>query len=335
MRRREFIALAASAAAGWSSEGRAQQTRKLPVVGYLNPGFTPNASLAGTPAFDNFKEGLRKAGYVDGETVKIEARFGQGKPEALVGFAEELVRLKVDVLVAIARPSIAAAKAATKDIPIVALDMESDPIASGYITSFAAPGGNITGLFQDAPGLAAKWLQQTREVVPDARKIAVLWDASSGERQLHALKVATKALSIDLQVLEFRTASDLESVLTAGLKAGLKEGPQALIQLGSPLVTQLANRIADITMAHRMPAIAMFRQFPDSGGLMSYGPVLPIWYQLLGSRYVAAILKGAKPADLAVDRPSHYELILNMKTAKALGLAVPMTLIAQADEVIE
>jgi putative tryptophan/tyrosine transport system substrate-binding protein len=331
MRRRAFIGGLAGAAVIWPRAALAQQARRLPVIGFLNPGFTPHPSLAGTPAGDNLREGLRKAGYVDGDTCRLEARYGQGKPETLVGFAEELVRLKVDVIVAIARPSIEAAKAATRDIPIVALDMESDPVASGYIASFAAPGGNITGLFMDAPGLTGKWLQQVREAVPDARRVAVLWDVTTGEYGLRALRAAAKANAVDLHVLEFRGVAGLESALVAGLK----EGPQALIQLGSPLVTQLANRIADIATTYRMPAIAMFRQFPDSGGLMSYGPVLPIWYQLLGTRYVAAILKGARPADLPVDRPSHFEFVLNMKTAAALGLRIPVGLLAQADVVIE
>ena len=331
MRRREFIGLVPGAAVGWSFEARAQQTRKLPVIGYLNPGFPVSPSLASSQTFDNLKVGLRKVGYVDGETVRIEARWGLGKPETLAGFAEELVRLKVDVLVATARPGIEAAKAATRDIPIAAIDLESDPVASGYVASLAAPGGNITGLFLDAPGLTGKWLQQVREVVPDARKIAVLWDAGTGEYQLRALSAAAKAMSVDLQVLEFRSAAGMESALVAGLK----ERPQALIQLGSPLINQLANRIAEISAAHRLPAISIFRTFPDGGGLMSYGPVLAAWFQLLGTRYVAAILKGAKAAEVPVYRPDPFELILNVKAATAMGATFPSGLLAQANEVIE
>ena len=331
MRRRDFTTLLGGAAAAWTLSARAQQARRLPVIGFLNIGFPPGPNLTGSSTFTDFSNGLRKAGYVDGETVRIEARFALGKPEALKGFAEELVRLKVDVLVAVARPSIEAAKAATRDIPIVANDLESDPVASGYAASLAAPGGNITGLFLDAPGLTAKWLQQIKEAVPDARRIAVLWDANTGEYQLRALTAAAKAMSVDLQALEFRNAAGMESALIDGLK----ERPQALIQLGSPLIRQLANRVAEITAAHRLPAISMFRSFPDSGGLMSYGPVIPVWFQLLGSRYVAAILKGAKPADMPVGRPTHFEMVLNVKAAAAMGLKIPVSLLAQADEVIE
>ena len=331
MRRREFIAALTGATVGWSLEARGQRARKIPVIGFLTPGFPPGPNVTSASTFAYFIDGLRKAGYVDGETVRIEARFAQGKPETLAGFAEEFVGLKVDVLIATARPSIEAAKAATRDIPILAFDLESDPVASGYVASLAAPGGNITGLFLDAPGLAGKWLQQIREVVPDARKIAVLWDASTGEFQLRALSAAAKAISVDLQVLEFRGATGMQSALVTGLK----ERPQALIQLGSPLINQLANRIAEITTTHRMPAISMFRNFPENGGLMSYGPVLPIWYHLLATRYVAAILKGAKPADMPVDRPTLFELVLNVKAATAMGLTISTGLLAQADEVIE
>ena len=331
MRRREFIAGIGGAAVTWPLAAKAQQARRLPLIGFLTPGYPPSPNTASTSTFANCIVGLRQAGYVDGETVRIEARFAQGKPEILVALTEELVGLKVDVLIASGRPTIEAAKAATRDIPIVATDLESDPVASCYVASLAAPGGNITGQFLDAPGLTAKWLQQIRDVVPDARKIAVLWDATTGEYQLRALSAAAKAMSVDLQVLEFRSATGMESALVTGLK----ERPQALVQLSSPLVNQLANRIADISTTHRMPAISMFRNFPESGGLMSYGPVLSTWFQLLGSRYVAGILKGARPADLPVNRPSQFELVLNTKTARALGLTVPPLLLAQADEVIE
>lgn len=331
MRRREFIGLASGAAVGWSLAASAQPARKLPVIGFLHPGFPDNPGLSRLLAFDNLKAGLRQAGHVDGETIRIEARFGLGKPETLARFAEELVRIKVDVLVVAARPAIEAAKAATRDIPIIALDLESDPVASGYVASLAVPGGNITGLFLDAPSLAAKWLQQVREVVLDARKMAVLWDANTGEYQLRALSAAVKTMSVDVQVIEFRNSAEMEPALIRGLK----EGPQALIQLGSPLIQQLSNRIADICATHRMPAVSMFRSFPDSGGLMSYGPVLSAWYQLLGTRYVDAILKGARAADLAVDRPTRFEMVLNAKAATAMGLKIPVNLLAQADEVIE
>jgi ABC-type uncharacterized transport system substrate-binding protein len=171
-RRDTMLALAAFGAAPLAAKA-------LPVIGFLHPALPsytgPGASMVG------LREGLREVGYVEGETIKIEARWGQGKAEALPGFAEELVRLKVDVLVAVAPPSVRAAQAATRDLPIVAYDLESDPVASGFVASLATPGGNITGLFLDSPSLTGKWLQLIREIIPDARRVAVLWDANTGD----------------------------------------------------------------------------------------------------------------------------------------------------------
>ena len=325
-RRDTVLVLAALAAAPLGA--RAQPARKIPVIGFLSPGFAsytgPGSSIIGLQA------GLRDAGYVDGETIKIEARWGEGKTEPLPAFAEELVRLQVAVLVAAATPSIRAAQAATADVPIVAFDLESDPVASGFVRSIAAPGGNITGLFLDAPSLTGKWLQLIREAVPEARRIAVLWDANTGEYQLRALKSVAKVLSVELQVLEFRDGAGMERALVAGLK----ERPQALIQLGSPLINQLGKRTADMLATHRVPSISPFRYFPDNGGVMSYGPVLGTWYRRMGG-YVASILKGAKPADMPVEQPAHFEFVINLKAATAMGIKIPDGLLLRADEVIE
>ena len=328
MRRREFIGLSTGVLISSPLGLRAQQTRKVPVIGFLTPGFS-NATDPGA-AIVGLRDALRKEGYSDGETIRIEPRWAEGKPETLPEFAQELVGLKVDILVATARPSIEAAKAATKDIPIVAVDLETDPVASGYVASLATPGKNITGLFLDAPGLTGRWLQLVRDVVPDARKIAVLWDANTGEFQLRALTDAAKTVAIDLQVLEFRNAAEMESVLTTGIK----ERPQALISLGSPIINARANRIADITTTNRIPAVSIFRSLPDSGGLMSYGPNLPIWYQHLG-RYVATVIRGAKPAETPVYRPTDFQLVLNSKAARATGITFSPNLLAQANEVLE
>jgi putative tryptophan/tyrosine transport system substrate-binding protein len=166
--------------------------------------------------------------------------------------------------------------------------------------------------------------------VPAARKIAALWDANTGEYQLRALSAAAKAMEVDVRVLEFRNSNGMEPALTTGLK----ERPQALISLGSPIINALANRIAEITTTHRMPSISVFRSFPDSGGLMSYGPILPVWYQQLG-HYVAIVLKGAKVAEVPLYRPDHFQLILNAKAATAIGVTFSPSLLAQANEVIE
>jgi putative ABC transport system substrate-binding protein len=326
MRRRDFIKGIAGSATVWPLATRAQQARKVPIVGFLHPGFAD----PGSPIFDALGQGLRDAGYIDGETVKIEARWARGKPEVLAQLTRELIQLHADVLVAAARPSIEAARAATTDLPIVANDLESDPVASGYVASLARPGGNLTGLFLDAPSLCGKWLQQINDIVPAVKKIAVLWDATTGTYQLDAIKAVASTASIDLVIMEFRDNAGLDSAL----ESGLKQGPQAVIQLGSPLIRQAGTRTAEILSARRIPGISQFRTFPDGGGLMSYGPDLIYLYRRIGP-IVGKILHGVRPADLPIERPSKFELVINLKAAKALGVKIPSSLLAGADEVIE
>jgi putative ABC transport system substrate-binding protein len=325
MRRREFV-LALGGLAARPFAARAQQG-KMPVIGFLHPGFPDGI---GSPAFSALRDGLRDVGYVEGETVKIEARWARGEPETLAHLTQELIQLHVDVLVPTARPSIEAARAATTDLPIVANDLESDPVASGYVASLAHPGGNLTGLFLDAPTLCGKWLQQMSDIVPAAKKIAVLWDSTTGSYQLDAIKTAATAASIDVIVMDFRDHAGLD----AALEAGLKQGPQAVIQLGSPLTRQAGTRTAQILSTHHIPGISQFRTFPDGGGLMSYGPELFDLYRRIGP-IVAKILRGARPADLPVERPTKFELVINLNAAKALGVTIPSLLLATADEVIE
>jgi len=322
-RRRTFITLLGGAAAAWPLVARAQQARKVPVVGFLNPGFRSGVWTA-------LIEGLSDIGYVDGQTIKIEPRWAMGRPETLPGLAQELVRLKVDVLIAVARPSIEAVRGATADLPIIAVDLESDPVESGFVASLARPGGNLTGLFLDLPTLCGKWLQLIGEAVPGIATIAVLWDSKTGSHQLNAMKAAARMMSVDLITAEFHDSVGLD----AALNASLKERPQALIQLGSPLINQLANRIADTLASYRVPSISPFRSFPQNGGLLSYGPNLADMYRQVAP-YVSRILEGAKPSDLPIERPIKFEFVINLKTAKALGLTVPDKLLATADEVIE
>jgi putative ABC transport system substrate-binding protein len=194
------------------------------------------------------------------------------------------------VLVATARPSIEAARAATSDLPIVANDLESDPVASGYVASLAHPGGNLTGLFLDAPTLCGKWLQQLSDIVPAVKKIAVLWDSTTGTYQLEAIRAAATTASIDLVVMEFRDNAGLDTAL----ESDLKQGPQAVIQLGSPLIRQAGTRTAEILSARHVPGISQFRTFPDGGGLMSYGPDLIHLYSRLGP-ILGKVLRGAPP----------------------------------------
>lgn len=328
MNRRDIV-LALAALGTMPLAAFAQQGRKMPVIGLLHAGFE------GTPTrpsstMDGLRTGFRSNGYIEGETIRIEPRWARGRPEVLPGFAQELVQKKVDIIVAVSLPSIMAARAATRELPIIAYDLETDPVASGLVASLGKPGGNLTGLFLNHADLAVKWLQMVREILPGARRIAVLRDANTGPYQIAAIAAAAKAMGISLQLLEFRDAAGIEGALNAGLK----ERPEALVQLGSPSITAGSKATADFLAKHRLPGISPFRTFPDNGGLLSYGPNLSIMLGRVGS-YISRILNGAKPGDLPVEQPTHFELVVNQKAAKAMGIKIPLGILVRADEVIE
>ena len=311
-------------AAPLAAEG--QQAGKVPVVGVLNSAVGPRSTT-----IDTTRQGLRDLGYVEGRTILLDIRFAGMKSEAFTGLAADLVRRKVDVLLVSGPAAVRAAKDATSVIPIVALDLESDPVQAGLARSLAQPGGNLTGCFLDQPGLTGKWLALIEDAVPGSRRIAVLVDTTTGPWQLAAIKAAAEKLRIELHVLEIRSAGELDHALGAGVKGGSR----ALVQLSSPLFdTSLAKRIADFTTKHRLPAISMFRRFAEAGGLMSYGPDQPEYYKRL-SVYIDKILKGAKPAALPIEQPTKFDFVINLKTAKALGLTIPPSLLQRADQVIE
>jgi putative ABC transport system substrate-binding protein len=273
---------------------------------------------------------LQGLGYIEGQNVRLEYRWAGGRLEKLPGLAADLVRLNVDVIYAVGPQAIRTALGASRTIAIVGSDLEGDPIESGFVASYARPGGNITGLFLDLPGLTGKWLQLVREVAPATRRVAALWDASTGPHQLRALTVAAKAAAMELQVLEVRRPAEYEDIL----KTAMRRRPHALIQLSSPLIRQASRRVAEFTVENRLPAISMFVEFAESGGLMTYGPDLPLFFRR-GASLVDKILKGAKPGDLPIELPTKFELVINLKTAKALGLTIPPSLLLRADQVIE
>jgi putative ABC transport system substrate-binding protein len=327
VKRRDFVTLIGGAAIAWPlAAGAQQRAQRVPLIGFLHPGLSDGSSVTYAALID----GLREIGYVDGQTVKIEARWGQGKPDTMPPFARELVALKVEALIAVARPAIAAARAASHDVPIIALDLESDPVASGFAQNIAKPGQNLTGLFLDAPTLCGKWLQLIDEVVPRVSRIAVLWDSTTGPYQLDAIKAAARAKSVEVAVIEFHELKGLDTTLDVALK----DRPQALVQLGSPLTNMAADQIVGASRKYGIPGISEFRSFSQSGGLMSYGPDLRHMFRR-AAPYVSRILGGTKAADLPIERPTKYELVINLKAAKALGLSIPTTLLATADEVIE
>jgi putative ABC transport system substrate-binding protein len=326
MDRRMFIGGVAGGLLAWPLAAAAQQPGKVPVVGMLSPSIGPG------PIFNNARQGLRDLGYVDGKNIAFEVRFAGGKPETFPGLAADLVRRKVDVLLTIGPAALRAARDATSAIPIVAVDLESDPVQAGFARSLAQPGGNITGLFLDQPSLAGKWLELIREAVPGTRRIAVLVDTTTGPWQLASIKRAAEKLRIELQVLEVRNPGDLDQALEAAVNGG----SFALVTLSSPLFDSLpgGKQIAEFTLEHRLPAISFFRRFAEVGGLMAYGPN-PSEYTKRSHIYIDKILKGAKPADLPIEQPTKFYYVINLKTAKALGLTIPQSLLVRADEVIQ
>ncbi|MFO1083127.1 MAG: ABC transporter substrate-binding protein [Reyranellaceae bacterium] len=267
---------------------------------------------------------------IDGQTVRVEERWADGEPDRLPTLARELVALDPAVIIAVARASIEAVRAVSMTVPIVGNDLENDPLLAGYAASFARPGGNVTGLFLDAPAICAKWLQQITELVPNLRRLAVVWDPGTGPYQRDAFLAAAKAAAIEATGIEFRGGSRVEAVVERGLKPDV----QALVLLGSPLIRRAGGTIAAVAARHRLPGISPFRTFPDGGGLMSYGVDLVEMYRRLVP-FVAKVLNGTRPGDIPLEQPSKFELVVNLKAAKALGLAVPASLLTMADEVIE
>jgi len=301
----------------------AEQGQKLPVVGVLITDTRGNLSLP------ILIQGLRDLGYVDGKNIVIAVKSAGGKPDALPALAAELVQRRVDVLYVTGPAAIRAARGATAEAPIVALDLESDPVQAGWVRTLARPGGNLTGLFLDLPGLTGKWLELLREAVPGIRRVGLLWDSTTGSAQLTAAKAAAQGLGLDLRVMETRSADDLDGALRSGVSAGSR----ALVLLSSPLVSTRSEQIADFVVGNRLPAISPFRKFADAGGLMSYGPDFNDFRQRAAT-YVDKILKGAKPGELPIQQPTKFEMVINLKAAKALGLKVPRTLLERADEVL-
>jgi putative ABC transport system substrate-binding protein len=324
MDRRKFIAAFAGSSLAFSRIARGQGSDRVPVVGVLVTEAIGNISLP------ILVQGLRDLGYVDGKNIVIAVRSAGGVPAAHASHAVELVRLKVDVIYATGPAAIRAAKEATSTIPIVALDLETDPVAAGWAQSLARPGGNLTGLFLDVPGLAAKWLELLNVAAPKVDRIGIVWVPSTGSAQLNAAKAAAPRFGLRLQVIEVRSADELDGALAAGVRAGAR----ALVILSSPLVATHATRLADFAARSALPAISPFRRFADANGLMSYGPDFDD-FRTRSASYVDKILKGANAADLPIQQPTKFELVINLKTAIALGLTIPQSLLLRADEVIQ
>jgi putative tryptophan/tyrosine transport system substrate-binding protein len=271
---------------------------------------------------------LAEHGWVEGKNVIFEVRVPGVDPTRMAEPAADLVRLKVDVLFPIGPASVRAAFAATRDIPIVAHDLETDPVAAGYAETYSRPGRNLTGLFLDSPDLAGKWLELLKAMVPHLSRVVVLWDATSGPVPLAAVRNAAPALGIKLQVLEIHTPADIDKAPSAfGGRA------QAIIALPSPMMYTQNEHLAKLATKRQLPGTSMFIPFADAGGLLAYGPNMVATFEQC-ALLLAKVLDGAKPGDLPIERPTKFEFVLNMKTARALRLKVPDTVQLRADRLI-
>jgi len=327
MRRRDFITLVGSAAS-WPLAARAQQQRALPVVGYLSTrsrGEDPQL-VAG------FLKGLGEVGYVEGRNASIEYRWGENRNDQLPRLASDLVRRHVDVVAALSSPATQAAKAATTTLPTV-FQVAVDPIAAGLVTSLARPSGNLTGVTSQSVEVGPKRLELLHELMPTVTNMALLVNPTSplvADAMTKDLRTAAQALGLQLQVLRASTEPEINAAFAA--LAQMRIG--ALVISPDPLFTNRSKQIAATAARYALPTISHIREFAAAGGVMSYGNDLADAYRLVGI-YAGRILKGERPADLPVQQATKFELVINLKAAKALGISFPLTLLGRADEVIE
>jgi putative ABC transport system substrate-binding protein len=331
LRRRDFITLLGGAAAWplatWPLVARAQRPQSVPRVGYVFS-FIPSE---GRHLWEACRQGLRDLGYIEGQNIILEPRWAEGKHERLPGLLADLVRLNVDVIVAAATPASHAAKAATATIPIVIVAV-GEPVRAGLVASLAHPGGNVTGLGLLTPDLSGKRLELLLEIAGKASRVAILMNPDNPVSAifLEETQAAARRAGIELQRVDARTPQEIEPAF--GIIT--ESRADAIIVFDDPVLWSHRPRIAALAAARRLPAMYGLQDFVDDGGLMSYGPNRPDQYRRTAI-FVDKILKGAKPADLPVEQPTKFDLVINLKTAQALGLTIPPTLLARADEVIE
>jgi putative ABC transport system substrate-binding protein len=326
MKRREFITLVSGAAVAWPLAAYAQQPAKLPTVGFLGAG-TPSTYGQWVAAF---MQQLRERGWIEGRNIAIELRWAEGKNERYADIAAEFVRLNVDVIVTTGTAAVVAAKQATSVIPIV-FTSAGDPVATGLVASLARPGGNVTGLSNQLPDLAGKRLELLREIIPDLHRLAILTNVGNpiGALETGEVQAAARTLGLEILPLEIRRAEDIGPAFEA-----LKDRADALYVVAEPLLSGNHVRISTLALGARLPTLLGIRDYVEAGGLVSYGPNTPDLFRRAAD-LVDKILRGAKPKDIPVEQPAKFDLVINLTTAKALGLTIPPTLLARADEVIE
>lgn len=280
--------------------------------------------------FESFRQALREGGLVEGKNLELEYRVRDGSAEDVADIAAELVRLNTDVIVAFGSPAVRAAVGATRSIPIVALDLESDPLAEGFVTGLARPGGNVTGLFLDLPELSGKWVEYLRDIVPRLSRIAVIWDPSTPSNLRRGAEAAARTAGVEVFSLEARVAGEF----AAAFRSATSRRAGAMLVLPSPATSSARRQIIDMETKQRMPTIMPFAEFAEEGGLIAYGPdVLGMYRQV--ADVMIRVLRGQRAGDIPIERPARFTLIVNRKTAASLGLTVPRSLLARADKVIE
>ena len=325
MRRREFISLLGGGVA-WPLAARAQRTSEIPRIGFVYQGSQAVMALR----IDAVLSGLRLSGYAAPAQVEIVARAAEGDPAKIVPLVAEVIARNVSVIMASGPLALNAARSATRTISIVAIDFETDPVASGVAASLARPGGNITGVFLDFPDFTAKWMEMLVESNPKLLRAAVLWDPDTGPLQLASVRKAAGTLNVQLEVVEVHRASDFNAAFLIANQRGVG----AMVMLSSPVIAPNVHVLAELALRHRLPAITLFPDFARAGGLLAYGPSLPSSYQLAGV-LAGKVARGVDPATLPIERPTKFEAVINMRTAHALGISIPTSLLLRADEVIE
>ena len=327
MDRRTFLGTLASGLLAAPLAAEAQQTAgKVVRIGAVSAG-APRSS----PHWVAFAQRLGELGYVEGRNISIEFRSAEGKPERFPDLMSELVRLGVDVILPVGpEASLRAAQKATTAVPIVVVAIDYDPIARGYVGGLARPGGNTTGLFLRQPELTPKRIELLKEIVPEVRRVVVFWDSFSAD-QLKEAEAAARSAGLQLQRFEFR---DPPYSFDAPMRAAARQQAGALLGLASPIFFRQRAELAELAIKNRLPAIVPFREAAEAGVLMAYGASLPNMLRR-AAEYIDRILKGARPADLPMEQPTKFELVINLKTAKALGLSIPQSLLQRADQLIE
>ena len=324
MRRREFLGVLGGAATAWPLAARAQKP-SMPVIGVLGT----TAQSVWTKPVAAFEQSLRERGWIEGRTVNIVYRWAGGRPELYAEYAAEFVSRKVDVIVT-GGNAVAAARQATSTIPII-FALAVDPVGSGFVNSLSRPGGNVTGLSLQGPDLAGKRLELLREMVPGRRNLAILVNAiyPAAKEELARLHIAARALGFESIILEIRGVDDIAPAINR-----VNGHAEALYVISEALVTANAVHLNNLALGAGLPTVSAYREFAASGGLMAYGPSFPALFQRAAD-HVDKLLRGAKPADIPVEQPTKFDLVVNLRTAKALGLTVPNSIQLQADELIE